>query len=113
MTIDDGMEFPVPGTGPIYEAMRESFGLFFSDDVCETDPRLRAMHDHAYHMVHAVGSRGFSTDKANRWLGFLQGMMWAMNMASIDDFREINSRILGVDDTDPGAPTKFDPGSVT
>ncbi len=31
-----------------------------------------------------------SDEKINRWLGFIQGALWAMGVASIDDLRDIN-----------------------
>lgn len=32
------------------------------------------------------------TDKANRWIGFIQGALWATGQASIDEFREMNKK---------------------
>ena len=29
-------------------------------------------------------------DKANRWIGFMQGVLWITGVASIDESREIN-----------------------
>ena len=31
-----------------------------------------------------------SDEKINRWLGFIQGALWAMGVSSIDDLRDIN-----------------------
>ncbi len=31
-----------------------------------------------------------SDQKINRWLGFIQGALWAMGVASIDDLRDVN-----------------------
>lgn len=31
-----------------------------------------------------------SDEKINRWLGFIQGALWAMGVASIDDLRDVN-----------------------
>jgi predicted DCC family thiol-disulfide oxidoreductase YuxK len=30
------------------------------------------------------------TNKMNRWLGFIQGVMWSNNVATIDQMRDIN-----------------------
>ena len=31
-----------------------------------------------------------SDEKINRWLGFIQGALWAMGVSSIDDLRDVN-----------------------
>lgn len=52
------------------------------------------MVKHALWMVNDVLTRMEAGDmdegKANRWLGFIQGALWAAGLFTIDDMREHN-----------------------
>lgn len=49
--------------------------------------------DRAEHLKWMIGEMRTMTDteKLMRWIGFVQGALWGLGFASIDDFREMNN----------------------
>jgi hypothetical protein len=59
-----------------------------ADTWCILDRTCDAIHlDHIKWMLEELPE---DLDKANRWLGFIQGVLWANGMYTIDDMREHN-----------------------
>ncbi len=55
----------------------------------------RVVDGHAIHMVGEIlkfidAEDPAETEKAHRWLGFLQGVLWMRGYASLDELRDMN-----------------------
>ena len=48
--------------------------------------------EHLLYMAEKMTAKDcvFSPDKTNRWLGFIQGVLWTRNLFTIDQMREHN-----------------------
>ncbi len=59
----------------------------------ETDPTADEAHDHVMDMINRqLGWEDacLLTGKSNRWLGFIQGVLWANGEYTIDDLKNQN-----------------------
>lgn len=78
----DHAEVRLLGYAPVPEAQAER----------DRWPRERVLLQHARWMIGQI--RGFvaeeETEKAGRWLGFVQGVLWVSGLASIEEMREVN-----------------------
>ncbi len=52
--------------------------------------RLRALEHLKWMTTKALTWGPEGAEKMNRWLGFVQGALWAMGFATIDELREVN-----------------------
>jgi hypothetical protein len=56
-------------------------------------PSMSQMVKHArWMMVYMLEHPEMEEDKANRWFGFLQGMLWAAGLFSISELKEHNRK---------------------
>lgn len=59
----------------------------------ELDPTAAEVQDHLLDMINrqlAWGEECIVTNKSNRWLGFVQGALWAIGEYTIDDLKDHN-----------------------
>lgn len=49
---------------------------------------LQDMHQRA--VDHVLDEEAFNTGKANRWLGYMQGVLVARQLATLEDVKQIN-----------------------
>ena len=67
---------------------------FPSDQLVSTEHEARALHlAHIHWMTVVTETMALSdgaTGKVNRWLGFIQGVLWVTGRKTIDQLREMN-----------------------
>lgn len=72
---------------------------FNAELVCRADRSLRGVLDNWYSSAHCrwICAEGRTLviagelEKAMRWLGFMQGVLWVLGISSIDDLRKTNA----------------------
>lgn len=81
-----------------YEALLQERGFKASEMPSDTlNPRVKQTHEHILWMrsrTKEFVAQG-AWDKANRWLGFIQGFMWVNGIYTIADMRAHNRSRTG------------------
>lgn len=73
----------------ILSAMAQT--LIEGEDIKEMETRTGATdYEHLRSMYVRASAPDFSLGKANRWLGYMQGVMVAMGVLDLDDVKDIS-----------------------
>jgi hypothetical protein len=85
----------------------------FDERIPHTMSGAHIAFQHVLYMVDYMKENDFDTPKANRWLGFIQGVLWMLGLASISEMGKINGEAMNeaaLTDgwLDAGAPSAAD-----
>jgi len=67
---------------------------FYKDTIVSAGKAEQPKGQHVLNMLDHIPSMTNDTDKMNRWLGFVQGYLWAQNIFSVDQLREQTRKVV-------------------